>query len=238
MNIEDIKNVVECPGPVIPTIFQLQESLMYKYEPIEANNGINIPKLPGHLDNRQIQYRIKDMFWRFTEELCEAAEELILNPAAFDGLVNWQVVWDNESSIRHFFEEIVDALHFLTEASIISQLNPYYIESSMICIVDDSNLNGTIKINLEGDPQTLLKMMDALFFKIIRSVGLAANCLKNKPWKVSEMATDISGFNSHLYQAWCEFLTMWNYLGGNSQILYILYAKKNLVNQWRQKTQY
>ena len=238
MNIEDIKLEVECPEKVIPTIFEHQTNLMVKYELIEIKNGVDVPKLPGSLDDRRVQYRIKDFFWRFTEELAEAAEEFVLHPESFNGLANWESVWSENMPVRHFLEEIVDALHFLTEVSIIAGMNPYHIESDLVNVLRSSPQDGTILMNTDRHPSVLLHSADRLFFPMIRSVGLAANCLKNKPWKVSEMPTDVAKFKFILYDAWIEFFKTWSALGGSAKMLYILYAKKNLVNQWRQETKY
>jgi len=238
MNLDDVKLEVECPGEVIQTIFKHQTELMFKYEEIETKNGIYVPKLPGSLDDRRVQYRLKDMFWRFTEELAEAAEEFILHPNSFRGLVNWEKEWVNNNAVRHFFEEIVDALHFLTEASIIAGLDPLYINGDLKNVLRASPQDGTILMNSSYHPDVLLHSADRLFFPVIRSIGLAANCLKNKPWKISEMPTDVAKFKSMMHDAWSEFFRMWAALGGSEKMLYILYAKKNLVNQWRQETSY
>ena len=238
INIEDIKLEVECPGEVIPTIFRHQKELMLKYEEIESKNGICVPLKPWSLDDRRVQYRLKDFFWRFTEELAEAAEEFILHPESFRGLQNWELEWAKNGAVRHFFEEIVDALHFLTEASIIAELDAFAIDEDLKHVLRASPKDGTILMNTDQHQDALLHSVNRLFFPTIRTLGLAANCLKNKPWKVSEMATDTTKFRFILYDAWTEFFKMWATLGGSDKMLYILYAKKNLVNQWRQETLY
>ena len=165
----------------------------------------------------------------------------MLHPNSFRGLINWEKEWVGNTAVQHFFEEIVDALHFLTEASIIADMNPEEIEVYLRDALRASPQDGTILMNVHRSsdhPGTLLHSADRLFFGTIRSVGLAANCLKNKPWKVSEMATDIPKFKSILLDAWIEFFKMWAALGGSAKMLYILYAKKKLVNQWRQDTKY
>ena len=210
---------------------------MLKYEGIERNNGIYVPELPGHLDDRKLQYRLKDFFWRFTEELCEAAEELELHPNAFVGLTNWQKEWEGSAPLRHFFEELVDALHFLTEASIIADLDVNRVERLMCTTLLPNLQEGLIVMNRD-DHNALVNQSDSMFFTVIRSVGLAANCLKNKPWKTTEQQTDVSRFKEYLYQTWKDFFWMWSALGGNSKMLYILYAKKQSVNSWRISTKY
>lgn len=235
MNIDDVQTSEKCDGSIIKAIFERQAYLMIKYENIETKNGIYVPAEPYHIDDRRIQYRLKDMFWRFTEELCEAAEELVVHPDAFEGLINWQHAWSTSAPVRHFFEELVDAVHFLTEASIIAGLDTEEIEKCYIYISDDGT--GILQSNLQ-EPDGFLNKSSKLFFQIIRSIGLAANCLKNKPWKLSEMSTDQAKFKNCMYDTWNNFFELWHCLGGSQEVLYSLYIKKHTVNTWRQDTNY
>jgi hypothetical protein len=238
LNIEDIKVKIACPKLIIPAIFEHQRTLMQKYDQIETRNGIHVPELPGHIDNRCIQYRLKDMFWRFTEELTEAAEELSIHRQDFIELKNWITAWDQRASIQHFFEEFVDALHFLTEASIIANLAPDLIQLNMEQIMRVYLQDGTVFRDFDDRSWSIADVIQMSFFNTIQTLGLAANCLKNKPWKMTEMSTDITRFRGFLYSTWDQFFITWGRMGGSIDLLYILYAKKNQVNQWRQKTNY
>lgn len=223
MNIDDVLQKIEVPeGPIIVTIFNRHRELMKKYDVIERKNGYYIPDPPYSLDNTRVQQRIKDMFWRVTEELSEAIETI---PTEFQ-LSEWTQFWDNQSTVRHFFEELADALHFLVEASILADLGPKKIELSSVSR-DDRPLS---EFNLGG-------VVDRVADIILR-MGFAANTFKNKPWKLTQMPTDIHKFKRQLIEVWGFFDELWWYLNCTQKQVYIFYAKKNLVNQWRQKTNY
>jgi len=229
MNIDDIKKEVEAPdGPIILTIFNLQLELMKKYDEIEKRNGFQVPSSPYHIDNNQVQARIKDLFWRATEELAEALE----TTPSLVALKNWSVEWDKDSKIRHFFEEIADAVHFLVEASLVG--GGQFFAEGMVPFMD--NRLPVIKKPPFNCPS--YNHLDLLAWKIVYHMGLAANCLKNKPWKVTQMSTDSQQFRLALLNSWEAFCQLWKSFGGSQEELYILYAKKNLVNQWRQETNY
>ena len=111
-------------------IFARQLELMEKYHPIEEMNGAVVIRQSehGHLDNRFVQMRIKDMMWRITEEIGEAANTLKNKPWKQD-----EVVTDAD----HYYEEIADAFHFFVELCIISGIDAgslfnIYFKKSMV----------------------------------------------------------------------------------------------------------
>ena len=222
MNIDDVDSEINVPENIIAEIFTYQTELMNKYHVIEKKNGIPIPEAPWHIDNHLVQYRIKDFLWRTTEEVCEALEvaEYVRS--------DWKSNWDTDANIRHFFEEISDSLHFLVEASIYAGLDNSKIEKSFNDVFNNATLENIFTKSLLFEAS-----MDFILF-----LGLAANTLKNKPWKVTSMSTDIGSFHKYLYLAWAMFFHIWADLLCTKEDVYILYYKKNKINQWRQKTQY
>jgi len=223
VNIDDVIQKIEIPeGPVIVTIFNRHKKLMRKYDVIERKNGYCIPNPPYSLDNTKVQQRIKDMFWRVTEELSEAVEAI---PTEFQ-LSEWAQFWDNQSNVRHFFEELADALHFLVEASILANLNPKEIKLDSLSYSD----RPLSEFDLDG----AIDKVATVIFKM----GFAANTFKNKPWKLTQMPTDINKFKKQLVGVWDSFTELWWYLNCTQKQVYVFYAKKNLVNQWRQETNY
>jgi len=221
VNIDDINQKIVFPEHLVVTIFEHQKKLMIKYHAIELKNGINYPSAPWNLDDRVVQYIIKDMFWRTTEELAEAVEII---PSLFH-LKKWRVFWNTEVSIRHFFEELADALHFLVEASIIVGLEPR-TEVEIL-------FGPPLKFNANDDLN-----IEELIADIIFSMGFAANVLKNKPWKQTQMPTDIEKFKNKLIATWRRFVILWQELGCSQEDVYVLYIKKHNVNVWRQNTNY
>ena len=65
-----------------------------------------------------------------------------------------------EQAIIHYWEEMIDALHFLTELTIIAGY-------------DEKIFNKSVLPDVEENDQ----------WKIVYYLGLMCNCLKNKPWK-------------------------------------------------------
>lgn len=217
MNIDDVDGEVTIKN--IFDMFNKQKQLMSKYDKIEAALGATVPEPPYSLDSRAVQYRLKDLFWRVTEELAEAMEatESIGRPR----LEDWRTLWSTRPYIRHYFEELADALHFLVEATVISNKPAGEIEM--------------VFANRVAPP---LDSVSGLHWEIVYRLGIAANCLKNKPWKQTEVPTDCLKYDSYLTEAWKCLRDLFTKLGFElSDILY-LYEKKNVVNSWRQDTQY
>jgi dimeric dUTPase (all-alpha-NTP-PPase superfamily) len=231
LNIDDIIQKIEVPENIVKTIRGLQSQLMIKYDYIERKNGFLIPYPPYNLNDSLVQARIKDMFWRTTEELAEAYEIL---PGILQ-MNQWTTKWTTDDKIRHFFEEIADAIHFLIEASIIANLDFIKLENLF-----KENIPGEFSIHYSKSILDKIQVgeIEKKIAYIIFSLGLSANMLKNKPWKQTQMETDIIKFLESLLTTWAYFINLFLYLACSQKHIYVLYAKKNFVNQWRQKTNY
>lgn len=231
MNIDDVKKVdIPESGKLLPSIFAHQRVLMEKYHDIEVSNGANSPEPPWNIDDKLVQWRLKDLFWRTTEEIAEAHE---CKPARIPPQP--MQVWDSDTNLRHFFEELIDSLHFLVEASIVAGM-PFHNDDSWhrsILIIRAHQRRAKIKDCIDTVGCTTM-----MTFNFIAHMGLAANCLKNKPWKQTQMLTDKDKFNTHLAGAWHSFFRMWYEYGMSLQDMYVIYAKKARVNEFRQRSQY
>lgn len=176
-------------------IWKEQEQLHLHYRDIEYAKGIGYGILIAgdeyDIDNMRFQAYLKDMKWRFTEEMMEASEA--------------QMKGDHE----HFKEELTDALHFMMEMNVV--LN---IASDQLFVSS-------------GTPGT-----SAIYF-----YGLAANCLKNKPWKQTLQRTDKNKYLSLIKQGNEKFrqqlLTVMNL-----EEIWDKYSRKNQVNQFRMESKY
>lgn len=217
MNIKDIQDSTPVPEDMLSDIFAKQRQLMEKYHKIEKDNGLLIcEEVPVNLHDSKGQQRLKDFFWRVTEEIAEALEAL-----------------DNNDH-DHFQEELADALHFLVEACILAGGLQY-----------DKGV---------GPGEDTLKLMFNRYsmypgyygygyiykcaMEAIRDLGLAANCLKNKPWKQTHIATDTVRFHRCLSKAFQSFIELFKVSGFTAESLYDIYFKKNKVNQFRQRSGY
>lgn len=230
MNIDDIKTdeiTVPPDHAIFTVIFGHQRALAIKYGPIEERNGFWHPDFDNipHIDSPKLQAWIKDMFWRTTEEIAEAIE----STNDFTNYGAWRNTWTQDADVRHFFEEMADALHFLTEVSVAVGIDPADLDDFW------SSVQAKGYQCLAYVTQPRIKYLSA---EVIFALGLAANCLKNKPWKLSQMSTDHIKFIDRLHKTWIRFLDFWCGCGFTREDVYRLYMKKNLVNQFRQRSSY
>lgn len=222
VNVNNYKNL-KIPVPThisdrLDKIFDRQFELMEKYHEIEADRGFRTYE-PGDMDlhNRFHQAKLKDMAWRVTEELTEATEATQVHQNIPD----------------HFFEEMADAYHFLVELTILSRLTPREIvsEAGFDCKLEDA----FDKVHLELKRTTDLR---GEVYNIIEALGMAMNCLKNKPWKQEEMLTDKIKYQKLIVLTHMYFFQALKYAGMGADDLYIMYFKKSEVNKFRQRSNY
>lgn len=224
MNIDDITNAEAIPDEeVFPRIFKMQVELARKYGPIETKNGFYHPNIdqPPHIDSAKYQNWIKDMFWRTTEEIAEALEPI---HEAFPKRLDWRTQWETNADLRHVYEEFADALHFLVEVSATLGFDSTILTTRW-SVTDYEGLAPT---------QWITRIAGSFIFNL----GLAANCLKNKPWKSTHMATDQVKFKQCLENSWEKFIWLLKGLDLTLQDVYNLYCKKNAVNDFRQRSNY
>ena len=124
----------------------------------------------------------------------------------------------------HFLEELADALHFLIEKYLLCGFRPkhpleWYFERAGI-----------------GIPNT--DRMDSYVGQFCVACGLTCNCLKNKPWKQSQILTDTEKFKKLLEAEFSQFIMLCSRAGFNPTTLYDMYMRKNQVNQFRQRSNY
>lgn len=225
MNIDDVDAQVEMADELVaPRIFEAQTELMKRYHAIEkASNATICVEPPYSLNSPQVQARIKDLFWRTTEELVEACEN---NTFIGD---HWQEFYTKDPDVRHFIEELSDALHFLVESTITAGLTHSQVVNIEILNVDTDRPRGGI---------TTRGVYNLYCQYVVLHLGLAANTLKNKPWKQTHVETDTQKFTNYLGEAWNAFLLLFNYIGVKPLELFHIYHRKHQVNRWRQDTNY
>lgn len=228
MNIDHVNEDIKIPKSIMISIFYHQMNLMEKYDIIEKKNGIIVPLSPWYIDDSAVQYRIKDMFWRFTEEIAEAMECISFSTEH----LKWKEVWDDDVNVRHFFEELADSFHFLMEASIIANLDMTDLQElmdKMICKEQNDN---------EAICTLTSHKIHELAADVIFQLGIVANTLKNKPWKSTQMPTDISKFKHIFVLSWIKYFSFWTFLGCSQSDIYELYHRKMRVNEFRQSSNY
>lgn len=116
MNILDFPDIKIPEGDLLKLMFEKQAGLLEKYRDLEEKFlGHPIPPHPFDINGRAEQIHIKDMMWRITEELGEAANCLKLKPWKSTPMVTDEA---------HFLEEVVDAVHFFIEMLILIGFTP------------------------------------------------------------------------------------------------------------------
>lgn len=216
MNINDFTAPTDYPqGGYLEAIFERQAALMVKYHPIEERNGLlQTPDCPVNIHDSKGQARLKDFAWRITEEITEATE-------ARDILDHYE----------HYLEEMIDALHFMVEQQILAGLSPASYRPG--------DLKTDLLEYLMGYGNIyVISFTPATEYYIIEKVGLAMNCLKNKPWKQSQMMTDEDKFYGFMKESLLMLLAVLVRAGLTAKDVYGLYFRKNEVNKFRQRSNY
>lgn len=94
--------------------------------------------------------------------------------------------------------------------------------------------HGPVDLNTCHGQQIIKDFM----WRVTEEIGEAANCLKNKPWKSTEMLTDEAHYKEELMDALHFFIELLILSGFTAESAYDLYFKKNKVNQFRQGSNY
>lgn len=198
-------------------IFSHQEELFCKYKEIE---GMDFPGKIVNVHTAGGQKWLKDFLWRTTEELSESFEA---------GIENEDVV--------HQIEELADALHFFVEFCIIAGVTPDELRPVGDVVKEMADV---LEKNIIVNPQDI-------YWATTYHLGLIGNTLKNKPWKKTQMKTDLAEFKKHTINAYealisCFVIVHWNNDVEDTEVItqeiYNFYFKKNAVNQFRQKSNY
>lgn len=129
-----------------------------------------------------------------------------------------------EGNELHLLEELADALHFLAEKYLICGFKPALTLQDYFHMAKSAD---------HGD------RLDSYVGQFTVACGLTCNCLKNKPWKQSQMLTDVNKFNTLLEVEFGEFIVLCHKAGfETAEDLYSMYVRKNQVNQFRQRSNY
>lgn len=209
MNITDVASET-IQGDKLKAIFNRQKELMNKYHDIELRSGLlQTEDCPVNLNDKKGQARIKDFSWRVTEELGEALD------AWFEG------------DMIHTKEELADGLHFLTELSILAGFD-----------FNGWNFNGDGLEAIWEYPMYSESTMEQAVTVFISKLGMTCNCLKNKPWKQSQMLTDIPEFNNRLFETWVSYINIMSLMFDSPDEIVDIYFKKSNVNKFRQRSGY
>lgn len=129
-------------------------------------------------------------------------------------------VFDENNIELHAIEELADALHFFLEMLIYMGIKP-------------ERLKNWYKEYIYNDIS-----VDKAYLMAFYRIGMVGNTLHNKPWKTSEVKTDIVKLSENVKQLFYALLDVFRSRGANDEMIYDRYCRKNKVNQFRQKSNY
>lgn len=208
-----IDDIVRQNGPhfkYFQAIFDRQELLHNRYAQIEANNGFYVPTrvIEPSLNDPRFTLWIRSRFWYVTEELAESLPEA----ESGDG--------------QKFFEEVIDALHYLVEVSM-------FVDVGINTVEQIWETCGMVQTELIYEP-----VAERVYSHIIMQLGLTANLLKNKEWKQTPVSVNQDEFRFRLLATWNKFFMALKCFGLSKEAVYVLYCLKNEINQKRQEDGY
>jgi len=291
----DSRDIKEMPEKVydekyLEKIYELQKELLDEYVKIEG-----LPPYPVNINSKKSQVLIKDFVGRVIEELAEGYESMIevvnITKANkfFFGDVTVSEIQRAVNHLQNVSEEMADAMHFMTELLIYSNIQPEdinaYIDKVMpafksgniirramnagifmLAISNDDNgatTGGYVdliakmkgvnnELYPEGDDERDWELYQAGhhvneldfiqrkkdLWDVTYHLNIARNFLKNKPWKQSQMMSDETRYQEQIVLAFIKMMGFFVNIGITPENLYHIYFKKNMVNRFRQKSNY
>lgn len=220
----------------LESIFKHQEETMALFRPIEEENQVGyalVRDIGWDMQDCRWQALVKDFTQRTTEELIEAREELELYQECRDPLSTEEV---RERARTAFEEELIDALHFLTEGCHILGVTP---DDIFQC--EGDRLEGLIawrKQMLSHGLETFTKLpiedkaafYYVLIFDIIAKLHRGTNELKSRAWKRKPKKSSPSMVNYFFIEAYRTMITLADLFGMSAARIYEVYMRKNATN--------
>ena len=241
MDIRDIKthfvsaDWYSASDSALTNLFKGQQSLVDRYVGVEK-----LPKPPLEINIKAHQVILKDFISRVVEELGEAYESYLLFTEGI--YCNKDIINSNE--------ELMDALHFLLETGIYCGLTAKDVELSMGETLEKmwdgfkpklskesvSLMGYSLGMNLSSTVNMVNTQV--LLWRLTYKLQLVRNCLKNKPWKQSEMMSDIQLVRKLLLESFREMFTLLFELNFPLESIMQFYYMKNQVNHFRISSNY
>lgn len=267
LDIRDIKEKVVYPGnKAFGSIFNLQKELLSHYiiieglpsYPIDLNTkssqniikdftGRVIEELGEGFESYLIML---DMFHNgvdesemipylqnFNEEIADAThfwlELMVFSGYEIHSLISWI---SNYHIIKGKISDLLRTWFKLAEIVV----NQEVATSKIPCrwVIKDHMLHDEF---LRGGRQlgnNRRDIMKKYLWDITYYLQIARNTLKNKPWKQSEMTTDLNQYEYGISETTISFFKFLYFAGFTPESFYEIYYKKNMVNLFRIKSKY
>lgn len=268
MDIRDIKEEVTYPGIIaLQDMFCLQEVLANEYIHIEClpEYPVDINTKEGQVLIKDFTGRIieelgegfesylimLDMFHRgidedemiphlqnFNEEISDAIhfwlELIIYSGYQVDYLITW---------LDHYYEDPSGPMHDQLKAwfelaglMVDQELGMKRLPCRWVIkdhMLQDEFLRGGRQLSTERKD-----FMKQYLWDITYHLQIARNTLKNKPWKQTGMMTDLKQYEEAMRETTLALFKFFYFAGFTPESIYVIYYKKNKVNQFRIKSKY
>lgn len=142
----------------------------------------------------------------------------------------WQIVEElveameakDKNEEDHVLEELIDAFNFMLELYQLYGMVPSFAWGHTYDFWEnmaDENFEESI-------------------LELIKTIGLAANCLKNREWRQSQYMVDLVVFEERLWNIWPTFSMLFGSIGVTEEKVRELWSLKYQVNMFRIKSKY
>jgi len=267
MDIRDITEEVTYPGiSALGDLFALQKVILDQYISIESlpDYPIDIHTKPGQVLLKDFSGRIieelgegfesylimlqmfhqgrdeEDMvphLQNFNEEISDAIHfwlELMIY-SGYEGTYIMQWLDELTQGSYRGYDQLdswmkVGQLYVTQELAMKKLPCRWVIKDHML---EDEFLRGGRQ--LSKDRRDIMKQY---LWDITYHLQIARNTLKNKPWKQTEMMTDKRQFELAMKETCLAMFKFFYFAGFTKESLYVIYYKKNKVNQFRIKSKY
>ena len=142
----------------------------------------------------------------------------------------WQIVEELTEAMEakdkneedHVLEELIDAFNFMLELYQLYGIHPSFAWCPTYGFTKD--------VADENFEENILEL--------IKTIGLAANCLKNREWRQSQYMVDLVVFEERLWNIWTMFSVLFGSIGVAEEKVRELWSLKHQVNLFRIKSKY
>jgi hypothetical protein len=267
MDIRDITEDVKYPGiGALGDIFALQKVILDHYigieglppYPLDINikasqslikdfSGRIIEEIGEGFESYQIMLNLfhsgaEDSeliphLQNFNEEIADALhfwlELMVFSGFEWEKLKVWmELEWGMELTQPDLLNEYLKTGAYIGEM----ELNMMQFKKRMV--IKDEDLKDEFLRGGRAISSSIFKQMKVFAWDITYHLQIARNTLKNKPWKQTQMMTDEKLYEEEIKKAtFALFKFLW-FCGFTKESLYVIYYKKNKVNQFRIKSKY